>query len=115
MVVVIEKEEDQTFKDLESVFLNFVGNFKKLKRAENKDVYKCQECDFRLEIEKKGSDYHVSFPLSNKEHDPFNEQHLSPFQLKKDNQIPLHTSCESFVKLYLKNKKNKADPEDILK
>lgn len=45
----------QSFDDLETAFLSNVGNWKKLKRSENKDIYKCQECDYRIEIEKRGS------------------------------------------------------------
>lgn len=45
----------QIYDDLESAFLANMGNWKKQKRQDNKDIYKCQECDARLEVERKGS------------------------------------------------------------
>jgi len=44
----------QIFEDLESAFLSNVGNWKKIKRQDNKDIYKCSECDIRMEVEKRG-------------------------------------------------------------
>ena len=43
----------KVYSDMESIFLKFVGNWKKAKRQEGKDIYKCNECDQKMEIEKK--------------------------------------------------------------
>ena len=48
------------YEDLESAFLANIGNWKKLKRQDNKDIYKCSECDCKLEAEKKGSNFRIN-------------------------------------------------------
>lgn len=50
---VLSSDGVMIYDDLESVFLGNQGNWKKIKRQYNKDIYKCQECDQRLEIEKR--------------------------------------------------------------
>jgi len=33
------------YEDIDKAYLDMIGNWKKLKRQENKDIYKCNECD----------------------------------------------------------------------
>ena len=56
-----------SYADLESAFLANIGNWKKLRRQDNKDIYKCQECDCKLEVEKKGSTFKVKVSNQNNE------------------------------------------------
>jgi hypothetical protein len=69
------------YDDLESAFLAIIGNWKKLRRQDNKDIYKCSECDCKLEVEKKGSIYkvRVKHSLSSDSHNWFDQQHIAPF------------------------------------
>lgn len=34
-----------SYDSIEDIFLTNLGNWKKLKRQDNKDIYKCSECD----------------------------------------------------------------------
>jgi hypothetical protein len=70
-----------TFEDIETAFLANIGNWKKLRRQENKDIYKCSECDCKLEVEKKGQALKVRVrnPLSSEAHNWFDQTHLGPF------------------------------------
>jgi hypothetical protein len=69
------------YEDLESAFLANIGNWKKLKRQDNKDIYKCSECDCRLEAEKKGSNFRIIIKtgLNGEQHTWFDAVHLAPF------------------------------------
>jgi hypothetical protein len=70
------------YEDLESAFLANIGNWKKLKRQDNKDIYKCSECDCKLEAEKKGSNFRINLKSgpSGEQHTWFDSAHLAPFQ-----------------------------------
>lgn len=61
------------YEDIESVFLANIGNWKKQRRQDNKDIYKCSECECRLEVEKKGAQFYarVRNPLSSEPHNWF--------------------------------------------
>ncbi len=68
------------YDDLETAFLANIGNWKKLKRQDNKDIYKCSECDSKLEVEKKVSLFRVKIKNDNNEaHNWFDQNHLAPF------------------------------------
>eukprot|EP00347_Sterkiella_histriomuscorum_P020828 403336312 len=109
------QKKQNLFEDIDQAQVSIIGNWKKLKRNENKDIYKCSECDQRIEVEKKGSFYEVNLMSNKKAHEPFDQIHINPFL---DKTIPaemmrLHSSCESFIKLQIKNK-TKVSPDDIL-
>ena len=68
------------YEDIESAFLANIGNWKKLRRQDNKDIYKCSECDSKLEVEKKGSLFRVKIKNTGVEaHNWFDLNHLAPY------------------------------------
>ena len=97
------------YTDLETAFLANIGNWKKLRRQDNKDIYKCNECDCKLEVEKKGHNFRVKQRLnaSDEAHHWFDKAHLSPFSGKENQEEGadfspadrLHSSVEAFIKL----------------
>lgn len=108
------------YVDLESAFLANIGNWKKLRRQDNKDIYKCNECESKLEVEKKGAHFlvRVRNPTIDEAHNWFDQAHLAPFvHLVEDGPVVadrLHASVEAFVKLQLKqNEEELASPEDL--
>jgi hypothetical protein len=70
-----------SYEDIESAFLANIGNWKKLRRQDNKDIYKCSECDAKLEIEKRGSQIKVKIlkNAGSDVHNWFDSAHLAPF------------------------------------
>lgn len=108
------------FDDLESAFLANIGNWKKLRRQDNKDIYKCSECDCKLEVEKKGSQIRVRVrnPLSSVAHNWFDFQHLAPFNDNNSDNSPtarMHTSAEAFIKIQLRENVNSfLSPNELL-
>jgi hypothetical protein len=62
----IEEPVYNVYEDLETAFLANIGNWKKVRRQDNKDIYKCNECECKLEVEKKGNNFRVrskNYPL----------------------------------------------------
>lgn len=115
---------ETSYEDLESAFLANIGNWKKLRRQDNKDIYKCNECESKLEVEKKGALFRVRVrnPTIDEAHNWFDQAHLEPFAHFNDDQVEdgpviadrLHASIEAFVKLQLKqNEEELASPEDL--
>ena len=109
-----------TYDDLETAFLQNIGNWKKQRRQDNKDIYRCNECECRLEVEKRGSQFKVRVKNSanGESHSWFDQSHLEPFQHKEPKEQStedensngrLHSSVECFVKLKMKD----SDHEDI--
>jgi len=95
------------FSELGSVFLAQVGNWKKIKRQDQKDIYKCNECEARLEVEKKGSQYKYKLVNFGEPHNWGDSKHVEAFKKplndpSKQANDRLHTSVESFVKMQVK-------------
>ena len=79
-----------------------------------KDIYKCSECEAKLEIEKKGSQYKVKMQNNGEPHNWCDEKHVEVFNQPVDPKSAnlassrpttdkVHTSVECFVKLQLRN------------
>lgn len=53
--------------------------------------------------------------INNKGHNPFDSTHTKPFEDKKipAEMMRLHSSCEAFIKIYIKNKA-KVCPHELL-
>ena len=99
-----------TYSDLESSFVANIGNWKKLRRQDNKDIYKCAECESKLQVEKKGAQFKVRVinPSNGETHNWFDKAHLAPFVISENSKEEmsserLHSSVEAFIKLHLKN------------
>lgn len=73
------------FEDLDSIFLHHIGNWKKSKRIELKDIYKCNDCDSKLEIEKKSSQYKVRQLNTGEPHNWCDSKHTDPFKHDESN------------------------------
>lgn len=98
-----------------------IGNWKKQRRQENKDIYKCQECDCKLEVEKKGplNKVRVINPYSSEAHNWFDTPHLIPFSDQgEENNDPegrLHSSVEAFFKLSLRTQTSSyISPDELI-
>ncbi|CDW89149.1 UNKNOWN [Stylonychia lemnae] len=113
-VIHVSPSKKNMYEDIDKAFVEMVGNWKKQKRQENKDVYKCSECDQRIDVEKKGSLYEVNY-IGQNLHDPYDLVHTLPFQEKigQSESIKMHSSSESFIKINTKNKV-KVSPDELL-
>ena len=81
------------------MFLANIGNWKKLRRQEMKDIYKCNECEVKLEIEKKGQEIKARVLLHNAEpHNWCDKKHLEGFKANEDSINRIHTSIEAFIR-----------------
>lgn len=95
------------------MFLHYIGNWKKSKRQDTKDIYKCHECEVKLEVEKKGIIYKVKILNGGEPHNWCDNKHVDAFKRgldspnKLDSSIKMnidkiHMSIECFVKQQIK-------------
>ncbi|TNV81981.1 hypothetical protein FGO68_gene3475 [Halteria grandinella] len=106
------------FDDIETAFLSNIGNWKKLRRLDNKDIYKCSECDYKLEAEKKGAQIRVKTrnPISDEAHNWFDQIHLAPFREDSENRAErMHSSIEAYIKLQIRaNEDDFIHPDELI-
>lgn len=92
------------YEDLETALLSNIGNWKKLRRQGIKDIYKCNECDTLLEVERKLQECRVrlvNYGSDSIHHNWFDDSHKEPFNNRDslDKSDKIHTSAEAFIKL----------------
>ncbi len=67
------------FDDVDTIFLHYIGNWKKAKRQDVKDIYKCNDCEAKLEVERKGTSFKVKL-LGPGEHSWSDSKHTETFK-----------------------------------
>ena len=75
----------------------FIGNWKRSRRQDNKDIYKCSECDVKLEIEKKKQEFKVR-QVGTEPHNWCDKKHIAAFN-KEGGVKKIHSSIEAFVRV----------------
>eukprot|EP00347_Sterkiella_histriomuscorum_P016596 403352581 len=106
------------YEDLETALLSNIGNWKKLKRQGNKDIYKCNECETLLEVERKVLEFKVrlvNYGSDQIHHNWFDDSHKEPFSNREaiDRSDKIHTSAEAFIKLQMRERRGN-QPTEIL-
>ncbi|CDW88268.1 UNKNOWN [Stylonychia lemnae] len=107
-----------SYQDIETALLSNIGNWKKQRRLGNKDIFKCNECETLMEVERKQQEQVVRIINFNKDtihHQWFDQNHLEPFSTKESliKSDKIHTSVEAFIKLQMREKRGYT-PQEIL-